>query len=315
MPNVTTTLSKLFCLFLTLSLSVLAISVQAQVDEHQVHTNTLGPFTIGKDHQLTVYARITHVHLQKDEADGWPDSDTLLVVVDGNGRTLYRQSAYTTLGGAETEFGCSLEYIPTVGNVLMCTESVSPTVATDGETVRLFGVNSKRKFVPLTARINRFDYKIVFLDSRTRRRPIVVDSSLAYAKPAFEVENWAGYYEVKLYRPIYPEGFSRGRDPILYHFDEIPVDIDSNEVRGQQGNRRGDVRVSLYPTAGASASQVENIMVKPNSQIKYLYASYVHDWWLFVSVDGQKGFVTRSDCPKLGFDETDGTPIMLGDDY
>ncbi len=290
--------------------------LQAQVDKHQVSTKTIGPFSIGKDHQLKVYARITHVHLRKDESDGWPDSDTSLVVVDSAGKVLFKQSAITTLGGAQTDFGCSQLYIHSLGNVLTCASSISPTVAGDGEQFQLFSISAKGRFVPITSVVGQSYPTVVFLDSRTRTKPILVDSSLSYAKPAIEVQFYTGYYDVKVYFAIYPEGFSEGKHRGLFHFDQIPVVINPKEVeRWRKGYNGQATQVLLYPAPEADVSLVPPVTITSSSHIEYLYASYRHDWWLFVSIDGHRGYVSRRECNKLGFPETDGTPVMLGDDY
>ncbi len=310
-----TTIAKPRVLLLALSIFAFFIPPQHRADRPYVRTRVLGPFTVGKDHPMTIRVRITHVHLGRDAPD-WPDSDTLLVVLDSSGRRLYRQSAYTTLGGAETKFGCSQVHIPTVGNVLMRSTDISPVDGIDGESFQFFGINSKREFVSLAPAVTGFKHKIVFLDSRTRRKPVAADSSLPYAKPAIEVERWTGYYLAKMYYHIYPEGFSRGKHRRFFHFDEIPVSIEPGEVtRWRQESNEGDAHISLFPRPAEDSSLVRHITVKSNSIIKYFYASYVHGWWLFLSIDGHKGYISESDCPKLGFPETSATPVMLGDDY
>jgi hypothetical protein len=311
-----TGLSKFPFLFLVINFSVLVFPVQTVTDKHEVHTRTIGPFTIGKDHQLTVFARITHVHLRSYEADGWPDSDTLLIIIDSSGRKLFQRSAETTLGSASTDFDCGQLNIPTIGNVLICTSSDAPTVADNGEEFQFFSVNSKGKFVPITSRIGQSSYKLVFLDSRTKQKPVSVDSSLAYAKPAIEVEFYSGYYYAKVYFHIYPEGFLEAKQRDVFHFDQIPVIVDTKETdRTRKMYQKQDTQVLLFPIPATDTSHAHIVTVRPNSQIKYLYSSYVHDWWLYVSIDGRKGFVSNDDCSKLGFFETDGSPVMLGDDY
>lgn len=310
-----TTIGTFAARLLTLSVCISVGQAQDGPDSSYVITRDLGPFMLGRDKLMNVYARITHVHLRSQEADGWPDSDTLLILSDDAGRTLYEQRAHTTLGGAETDYKCKQSYIPTIGNVLICSESTAPSMD-DGDSFHMFGVNSKGQFVLLAPLVPKSDYRVVFLDSRKRRNPIVVDTLNPYATPVIEVEFWSGYYSVKMYYIIYPQGYSIGKQRRLMHFDEIPVSIepeDLSQTRGYYTDR--DSVLSLFPSPKADRSEARRITVHSDSKIKCLYASYVRDWWLFVSIDGHEGYITGDDCYTLGCPSTSGTPIALGDDY
>jgi hypothetical protein len=198
----------------------------------------------------------------------------------------------------------------------MCTSTVVPTGARDGESFQLFGTNSKGKFVPLTCVIPQLPPRVVFLDSRSKRRPIPVDSLNPFAKPAIEVELWSGHYDAIVYYQIYPQGFTENKQTGLIHFDRIPVVINPKypaQLRNKW--RKEGYAVSLHTHPTSSTSAVQNIPVKPTSKIRFLYASYSHGWWLYVSIDGQKGYVSDSDCRNLGLEDTDASPVELGDDY
>ena len=279
------------------------------VAKTSVHTHTVGPFTIGRVHQMSVYARITHVRLGP-EYGYWRDSDTLLIVVNKAGRELLRRSAETTLGGGRTYFELSQIDLPTVGKVLMITTSVSP--ADEGQDFQLFSINSKDEFVPIACDIPLYSYKFVFLDTRTKEQPIETDSAEPYATLAIEVPLWSGYYAGKVYYKIYSQGFSEGKDRSDFHFDQIPVIIDPLDTaawRQIQHNERDTI--SLYTNPAGISKRI----VKPFLEIKFLYAVYQHGWWLRVSIDGKNGYLAIHDCGKLGFPETSGMPWQLEDDY
>ena len=113
-------LCRSILVFLAVNICGFLLPPQETVCKSSVHTHTVGPFTIGRVHKMSVYARITHVRLGP-EYGYWRDSDTLLVVVDKAGRELFRRSAETTLGGARTYFELTQIELPTVGKVLMIT--------------------------------------------------------------------------------------------------------------------------------------------------------------------------------------------------
>ena len=294
--------------------------------------STAGPFIIGQVHQMSVYVRITHVRLGP-EYQYWGDSDTALVVVDKAGKELFRRSSQVKLGGGETSFECSQVHIPTVGNTLMCVCTDAPAVSNEGTDVQFFGLNLKNKFVPITSTIPQNSYKLVFLDSRTKKKPIFVDSLKSYAKPAFEAALWTGYYDAKVYFKIYPQGFSENKQKDLFHFDQIPIDIDSTDIaQSRQEYSKRENTVSLYPRPSAdypkdentvslsnhsstNVTGVKNIIVKPTSRLKFFYASYLHGWWLHVSIDGHDGYVTDHGCSDLGFPVGDAVAYRLRDDY
>jgi hypothetical protein len=85
--------------------------------------------------------------------------------------------------------------------------------------------------------------------------------------------------------------------------------------RQLHNNKDQENQIILYASPSTDTSRVQNITVKSSSQIKYLYTSYVHGWWLYILIDGHKGYVSSSDCHKLGFPDTDATAVTLGDDY
>lgn len=317
-------------LFLVVNISGFSLPLQEKAGKISVSTKTVGPFIIGQNHRTSVYVRITHVRLGP-EYQYWGDSDTVLVVVDKAGKELFRRSSQVTLGGGETTFECSQVYLPTIGNTLMCVCTDAPASPNENADIQFFGLNSKNKFVPLTCTIPQNSYKLVFLDSRTKKRPILIDSLKSYAKPAFEVALWSGHYDAKVYYEIFPQGFYKQK--VLFHFDQIPVDIDSTDIaQSRQEYHKTENTVSLYARPSAdypkdqstvslsthsstNVSGVRHITIKPTSRIRFFYASYLHGWWLHVAIDDHDGYVTDHGCRELGFPETEGDPYELGDDY
>lgn len=320
-------------LFLGINTSSQLIEPQNTNDRTYVKTRTIGPFAIGQDHPHTINVRITHAHLGRDEADEWRDSDTLLTVIDTNHRILFRRSAESKLSDESTSFKCVQAAIPTIGNTLMIECRVAPTEPDDGDDIQFFTFNLKGKFVPLTCTIPRASYKIVLLDSRTRKKPILLDSLKPYAKPAVEVSLYTGHFDAKVYYRIYPEGYSKQWSRVLFHFDQIPIIVDLKLLaiwRQQDNKEEHTVALHASPSMsytkedGATTSAIhsttkisglQKILVKPTSKIQYFYASFLNGWWLYVSIDGHKGYVTDSDSRYLGFPETGGIPEELGSDY
>ena len=302
-------LCRSILVFLAVNICGFLLPPQVTVSKTSVHTHTVGPFTIGRVHKMSVYARITHVRLGP-EYGYWRDSDTLLVVVDKAGRELFRRSAETTLGGARTYFELTQIELLTVGKVLMITTSVTP--ADEGKDFQLFSVNFKGAFVPIACEIPLYTYKFVFLDTRTKEQPREIDSTEPYAALAIEVPLWSGYYQGMIYYRIYSQGFSEGKDRLDFHFDQIPVitgPLDTAKWRQIQHDERDTI--SLFANPAGIAKRI----VKPFLEIKFLHAVYQHGWWLRVSIDGKNGYLEINDCGKLGFPETSGMPWQLEDDY
>jgi len=261
----------------------------------------IGPVTVGRDRVMNVYVQITHVHLASGKQDGWPDSDTSFVVVDSLGRELFRRSAITTLGGAETDFDCFQFTIPTIGSTLACRSSIAPTNPGDGEDTQFLGLDSKGKLVALTAVIPQPASKVVFLDSRNTLKPIFVDPGEPFAKPAFEIQFWAGNFEVKAYYHIYPDGFMEGKQPMAFDFETIPVVVDSLEAQKErQRSLRANVTVLLCDKPNKDVTGTNRVPVGVNSKIKFLDAAYLGGWWLHVVIDGHEGYVPNRDFVYLG---------------
>jgi len=290
-------------------------------DSTIVSTETRGPFLIGHDIVTNVYSKITHLHLRKQDSNGWPDSDTLLVIVDDAGNILYRENLFdegldkTSLGGASITYDCGVINLPTIGNILIRTYSIAP--ADEGVDIQLFGINSRGKFVPITSVIpeNNFE-RFLLLDSTIRARPTEVDSTKPQAAPALEVLLWSGFYECKIYYKIYSQGFLNGRDRDIFHFDEIPIIIAGMDTTTWCAVRHDERdTVTLFYNPLKKPPTILKSVVKPISNITFFYAVYKDGWWLHASVDGNDCFLSNDDCGKLGFPFTSGIPIELGDDY
>ena|SRR5208283_1654043 len=330
--NNMSTLYRSILLFLVVNIGGFSLPLQEKPGKISVSTKTIGPFTIGRVNQMNVYARTIHVRLGP-EYQYWGDSDTALVVLDNAGKELFRRSSQVTLGGGETSFECSQVYLPTVGYTLMCVCTDAPASSNEGTDIQFFGINLKNKFVPLTGTIPQNSYKLVFLDSRTKKRPILIDSLKSYARPAIEITLWSGSYGAKVYYRIYSQGLSGSNQPELFHFDQIPVDADSADIaRWRREENKETNTVSLYAQpsvnypkdegndslpnrSSTSVPSLQKIVVNSTSKLKFYYASYFHGWWLLVSIDGHIGYLTDHGCQDLGFPATDGAVFELGDDY
>ena len=275
-----------------------------RTDSGIVNTRTIGPVTIGRDHMMNVYIHITRVHLKTTES--WPDSDTSFVVVDSLGRELYRRRSVNEPGGAQTDFDCLQFTISTVGSTLVCCSSISPSYGDDGGDTQVLGLDSNGKLVPFTSVMPQGASNVVFLDSRNTVEPTFVDSTKPYAQPALETDYSIGSFRVKGYFHIYPNGFTDREQPHTFDFDKWPVLIDAGEAqKGRKRANRTDSTVLLFDKPNKEKSGTNRVLVRLDSQIKFLDAAYVGNWWLHVIIDGHEGYINKSQFVVLGLPDAD----------
>jgi hypothetical protein len=290
-------------LALSLTIAVCSFSfaqIQAQTDSTFSSTELLGPFSIGHVSTKTIYAKIIHVHLREGQHDGWPDSDTCLVVLDSAGNSLLCWGLDAVLGSSKTEFYCFQHTIPIVGSVLACSQEVYPSAGESGFTT-MFAFNSKGKFVDVVEPLSEFPGKIVYLDTRSMIRPVFADSTRPYAQPAIQTTLWTGNFAAKEYHRIFPEGVPEDNQPLTYVFKEIPVEIDSAQaVRNRRRDDEGARTIHLLSKPGSPTSKIKTIRIRPDTVIRFLNALHSNVWWLHIIVDGHEGFVGEEDFWSIG---------------
>jgi len=266
-------------------------------------TRKLGPFTIGNATQMTVYVKITRVHLASANG-GWLDSDVSFVVVDTLGRTLFvkRDSAD---GDHDSRFRCHQINIPTVGAVLVWQLESVPSAPGSGEYTQLLGLNGRRQVMRLSGVLPKSVYKVVFLDAHETDEPRFLDSTVSGAKPYIQIHDWNGYFDVPCFYRIYPNGIAAGNISHPREFYRVRVSIDPKAaLKARQRSEEKNVEIQLCKQPRGYGMECGFVTVKVNSTIEFSYAIKLEQWWLEVVLDGQKGFVAEPDFEKLGLQES-----------
>lgn len=279
---------------------------EAAFNPDSVYTRTVGPITIGRDHYINVYVKITHVHKHLDSGDGWPDSDTSFVVVDSLGRELYRRRSVNEAGDAQTDFDCQQLSIPTIGSTIACYSSIAPSYGPHGEDTQILGLGSNNKVVPYTTILPQGSWKVVFLDSRNTVEPTVVSEHDPNALPALEVQYSISSFEVKGYFHIYPEGFQEGKQKANFDFDKIAIIVDTLRAqRGRQPYAKVGRTIRLCDKPTKNDVCPNQVRVRTDSRVKFLDAAYLDGWWIHIIIDGQDGYVPSGDFTVLGLPDLD----------
>jgi len=260
-------------------------------------TETTGPFIIGNNKSLDVFVNITRVHYPKTIAPYYPESDISLSITDADKTILLRKN-FPATGEYEMTFSVRQEFIPSIGNVLVCFRQLDPSAPGSGEDYQIFGLNSLHQIVNISGIISTPEYKIAFLIPNYKA-PIPVSPQEKLAKPFLESEHWTGNFTVLFYNSIYPDGFTYDESVSPYYFETTPVRIDTNEARQWRKRQKEDsLTITLFISPDSDSSKV--IEIRPVSSIQFLNAVRRDRWWLHIVIDGQQGYICGEDFSKIG---------------
>jgi len=284
-----------------LVLFLLPSQLQAQSDSTYCRTRTEGPFMVGKFKTVSVFAKITRVHQGDLPTHEWLDSDTSAILVDSANRRLYSVHDVPMGGSGDRRYQCKQLYFPLLGNVIAFKCSSAPSYPGDDESFRVFGLDSRSRFIDCAGDVPQEPLRIVYLDSRNRIEPVIVDSASKYAQPFFETIDIIYGLESRAYYAIHPNGVPLDADAQKLRFQKLPVFVDSKAARRDREYSLPHVKtVVLYLKPHKDLSKTLQLEVRRDSRVEFLDLFLHNIWWLHVTIDGHKGYVDHDGAQILG---------------
>jgi hypothetical protein len=274
--------------------------LRSQSDSTYILTRIDGPYKIGKDSSITVFAKITRVHLGNPREPEWPDSDTSLMLVTSENRILYSIKEIP-LGDGDRNYKCTQLFFPTFGNVVSFNRSYAPSDPSDHGSTQLFALDSRSRLISLAGVLPEIPSAIVFLDSRNLDKPVVVDSKSRFAKPFIETDLWLESFMTRAYYPIFPMGIRGDTLAIMAPFRKLPVFVDAARAqRWRQSMHPDGKTVLLYKKPEDDPLKTVELLVRVDSKIKFLDVVHLAEWWLHVVIDGQEGYLDHDGWGHIG---------------